>query len=59
MNMPTEYPMDFILLEKKGIKDITEIFVRNKYSLDSTPEEDVLEMERYKEVLEKRLKKII
>lgn len=46
----------FYTFGKKGIKDITEIFVRNKYSLDPTPEEDVLKMERYKEVLEKRLK---
>lgn len=46
----------FYTFGKKGIRNITEIFVRNKYSPDPTPEEDVLEMERYKEVLERRLK---
>lgn len=47
---------NFYYFGDKGIQDITETFVRNKYGPFPTSDEDVLEMERYKEVLERRLK---
>lgn len=46
----------FYTFGSAGIKDITEIFVKNKYSLEPTPEEDILKMEEYKKTLERRLK---
>lgn len=41
---------------EKGIKEITEIFVKSKYSSYPTLDEDVLELMKYRKTLEKRLK---
>lgn len=46
----------YFFTTEKGIKEITEVFVRNKYSNFPTPDEDVLELEKYRETMEKRLK---
>lgn len=46
----------FYSYSENGIKEITHIFVKSKYSNESTSDEDVLELEKYKSILEKRLK---
>lgn len=40
---------------KKGIKDITEIFVMSKYSNYISSNEDVLDLENFREILDRRL----
>lgn len=42
--------------EEIGIKEITEIFVRSKYSKSTTSNEDVLKLEIHRETLENRVK---
>lgn len=45
--------------DEKSLEDVTEIFVRNKYSNIITSDEDVLVMEDYKKKMEKRIKKFL
>lgn len=46
----------FFNFNENGIQQITEIFVKSKYSNVPTPDEDVMELKLYKDSLEKRLK---
>lgn len=46
----------FYYQDEKGIKEITAIFVRSKYSNISTSGEDVLELEKYRKIIEKHLR---
>ncbi len=46
----------FYSYEEIGIKEITDIFVKSKYSNIPTTEEDLLKLEIYRETLEKRVK---
>lgn len=47
----------FYSYDEIGIKEITEIFVKSKYSSFPSSNEDVLELEKYKNTMENRLKK--
>ena len=47
----------FSYMGNKGIQEITEIFVKNKYSEMPTSDEDIYEVERFKENVENRAKK--
>lgn len=47
----------FSTLGQMGIREITDIFVRHKYSSKETREEHVAEMLEYKQVLRRRLRK--
>ncbi|CAK7057017.1 transglutaminase domain-containing protein [Tissierella sp.] len=47
----------FYSYDEIGIKEITEIFVKSKYSSFPSSNEDVLELEKYKNIMENRLKK--
>jgi transglutaminase-like putative cysteine protease len=47
----------FSNFEEKGIKEITEIFVKSKYSKSSTSDEDVVALETFKKTMENRLRK--
>lgn len=46
----------FYIHNEKGIKEITEIFVKSKYGNLTTSDDDVLILESYRETLEKRLR---
>ncbi len=46
----------FLFATDKDLKEITEIFVKNKYSASPTPDEDILELESYRKTMERRLK---
>lgn len=48
-----------LVVNEGGIEDITEIFVRNKYSNHPTSDEDVAIMEEYKKTMEKRIRKLL
>lgn len=46
----------FYIHNEKGFKEITDIFVRSKYSNSLTSDEDVLNLESYRKILQNRLK---
>lgn len=46
----------FYIHNEKGIKEITDIFVKSKYSNSPASDEDVLELEMYRNTLKKRLR---
>ena len=46
----------FYYQDEKGIKEITDVFVKNKYSNIPTSGEDVLELEKYRNIIEKHLR---
>lgn len=46
----------FYIHNVKGIQEITDIFVRSKYSSSSASDDDVLDLVNYRRILEKRLK---
>lgn len=50
---------NFSSIDSKGIKDITEIFVKNKYSNYPTSDEDVKIVEEYKKTMEKRIRRLL
>lgn len=47
----------FSKFEEKGIKEITEIFVKSKYSKATTSFEDVIDLENFRKTMEHRLRK--
>ncbi len=46
----------FYVHNVKGIQEITDIFVRSKYSTSTASREDVLDLKEYRKTLEKRLR---
>lgn len=46
----------FHFFHDKGIKEITEIFIKNKYGDSPVPPNDLLEMEKFKKNLHKRIR---
>lgn len=50
---------NFSVMDDKGIKDITEIYVENKYSNHPTSDEDVKIMQEYKKAMEKRIIRLL
>lgn len=48
-----------LMADERGIEDITEIFVRNKYSSHPASDKDVAIMEEYKRTMEKRIRNFL